>query len=209
MAVSENTIDNPVPMEHAGELFVGANYHPHDFGPEIWARDIQLMQQAGFRVVRLGHLAWDSYEPKDGQFNFIWFDQVMDQLQAAGIKVILDIAVRPAPLWLHHQHPSINVADVNGNVQYPNHRYMEDVGDPFYQKYALRFADALVKQYARHPALMAFGVDNEPGDGPISYSPTVRARYIAWLQAKYETVENLNKAWAGQRWSRQSASSMR
>jgi beta-galactosidase len=56
----------------------------------------------------------------------------MDQLQAAGIKVILDIAVRPAPLWLHHKHPSINVADVNGNSQYPNHRYMEDVGDPFY-----------------------------------------------------------------------------
>ena len=190
MPESENTFNSLGPIEYAGELFVGANYHPHDSGPDIWARDIQLMQQAGLRVVRLGHLAWDSCEPIDGQFNFDWFDQVMDQLQAAGIKVILDIAVRPAPLWLHHKHPSMNVADVNGNVQYPNHRYMEDVGDPYYQQYALRFADALVRQYARHPALVAFGVDNEPGDGPISYSPTVRARYIAWLQAKYENVEN-------------------
>ena len=60
MAVSENTIDNPVSMEHAGELFVGANYHPHDTNPETWSRDIALMQQAGFRVVRLGHLAWHS-----------------------------------------------------------------------------------------------------------------------------------------------------
>ncbi len=184
------------------ELYVGANYHPHDSDPQTWARDIQLMQQAGLRVLRLGHLAWDSYEPKDGQFDFAWFDQVMDEMHAAGIKVILDIAVRPAPLWLHHKHPSMDVADANGIPQYPNHRYMEDVGDPHYQQYALRFADALVRHYANHPALLAFGIDNESGDGPISYSATVKARFIEWLKAKYGTVETLNKAWAGQRWSR-------
>ena len=50
----------------AQNLYVGANYHPHDSNPETWTRDIQLMQQAGIRVVRMGHLAWDSYEPKDG-----------------------------------------------------------------------------------------------------------------------------------------------
>jgi len=187
---------------HAQELYVGANYHPHDSDPETWTRDIQLMQQAGLRVVRMGHLAWDSYEPKDGQFDFAWFDQVMDKMHAAGIKVILDVAVRPAPLWLHREHPSIDVADSNGIPQYPNHRYMEDVGDPFYQQYALRFADALARHYAKHPALLAFGLDNESGDGPISYSATVKARYITWLKAKYGTTESLNKAWAGQRWSR-------
>ena len=74
----DNTFNDPGTVDRAAELFVGANYHPHDSDPETWTRDIQLMQQAGFRVVRLGHLAWDSYEPKDGQFNFAWFDQVMD-----------------------------------------------------------------------------------------------------------------------------------
>lgn len=186
----------------AGDLFVGANYHPHDSNPATWARDIKLMQEGGFRVVRLGHLAWDSYEPKDGEFNFGWFDQVMDELHAAGIKVILDLAVRPAPLWLHTAHPSVNVTDVNGVPQYPNHRYYEDVGDPVYQKYALRFAAAMVRRYARHPALLAFGLDNEPGDGRISYSAGAKARYIAWLRAKYGSLDKLNEAWAGQRWSR-------
>jgi len=178
----------------AGELYVGANYHPHDSNPETWTRDIQLMQQGGFRVVRMGHLAWDSCEPKDGQFNFGWFDQVMDKMHAAGIKVILDLAVRPAPIWLHIEHPSVSVTDVNGVVQYPNHRYMEDVGDPIYQKYALRFADAMIKRYAKHPALLAFGLDNEPGDGQISYSAGAKARYVAWLRAKYGSVEKLDRA---------------
>jgi beta-galactosidase len=188
---------------NAQELYVGANYHPHDNKqPEKIKNDIQFMKAAGLNVVRMGHLAWDSYEPSDGKFDFKWFDNVMDMMNQAGIKVILDIAIRPAPIWLHHKYPSIDIVDAIGDVLYPNHRYMEDIGDPMYQKYALRYADTLTKRYGKHPALMAFGIDNESGDGRISYSETARERFVNWLKKKYSTVDNLNKAWATQRWSR-------
>ena len=157
------------------------------------------MKAAGLNVVRMGHLAWDSYEPSEGKFDFPWFDKVMDLMNDAGIKVILDIAIRPAPIWLHHKYPSIDIVDANGDLHYPNHRYMDDVGDPMYQKYAVRYADSLTKHYGKHPALMAFGIDNESGDGPISYSETARKRFITWLKKKYTTLDNLNKAWATQR----------
>ncbi|HEY6915390.1 MAG TPA: beta-galactosidase, partial [Paludibacter sp.] len=123
-------------------------------------------------------------------------------LDQAGIKVILDIALHPVPIWLHKKFPSIDVTNPGGNAQYPNHRYMDDIGDPMYQKYALRYTDSLTKHYAKHPALLAFGIDNESGDGPISYSETVRKRFVSWLEKKYTTLDNLNKAWATQRWSR-------
>jgi beta-galactosidase len=187
----------------AQELYVGANYHPHDNkNPEKIQRDIRLMKDAGFNVVRMGHLAWDSYEPSEGKFDFDWFDEVMDLMNEAGIKVILDITIRPAPIWLHHKYPSIDITDENGNVLYPNHRYMEDIGDPMYQKYALSFTDVMTKHYADHPALLAFGIDKESGDGRISYSETARQRFITWLKNKYSSIDNLNKAWATQRWSR-------
>jgi beta-galactosidase len=185
------------------QLYIGVNYHPHDDkNPEKIKKDIELMKAVGFNIVRMGHLAWDSYEPSDGKFDFSWFDKVMDMMHEAGIKVILDIAIHPAPIWLHKKFPSIDVVDANGDVQYPNHRYMDDVGDPNYQKYAVRYADSLSKHYGKHPALIAFGIDNESGDGPISYSETVRQRFIEWLIQKYTNLENLNKAWATQRWSR-------
>jgi len=188
---------------NAQGLYVGANYHPHDDkNIEKIKSDIQLMKDAGFTVVRMGHLAWDSYEPSEEQFDFGWFDKVMDRMNEAGIKVILDIAVHPAPIWLHKKFASIDVVSATGNRLYPNHRYMDDAGDPNYQKYALRYADVLTKRYAKHPALLAFGVDNESGDGPISYSETVRLRFAEWLHKKYGTIEALNKAWATQRWSR-------
>jgi len=187
---------------NAQVLYVGANYHPHDSNLDQWKKDIALMKDAGFNVVRMGHLAWDSYEPSEGTFDFGWFDTVMNMMAEANIKVILDIAIRPAPIWLHYKYPSISITDKNGDVLYPNHRYMEDIGNPMYQKYALRFTDVLTKQYANHPALLAFGIDNESGDGPISYSETVRQRFIEWLKIKYSNLDNLNKAWATQRWSR-------
>ena len=70
----------------AQELYVGANYHPHDDkNIEKIKSDIQLMKAAGFTSVRMGHLAWDSYESSEGNFNFGWFDKVMDLMNGAGI----------------------------------------------------------------------------------------------------------------------------
>lgn len=184
-------------------LYVGTNYHPHDDkNIEKIRTDIRLMKDAGFNVVRMGHLAWDSYEPEEGVWDFEWFDTVMDLMAENGIKVILDIATRPAPLWLHHKYPEIDITDAAGTRLYPNHRYLEDVGNPDYQRYALLYTDVLTKRYGSHPALLAFGVDNEPGDGPISYSDTVKQRFISWLKDKYQTLPALNSAWASQRWSR-------
>jgi len=188
---------------HAQQLYVGTNYHPHDDkNIEKWKSDIASMKAAGFKVVRMGHLAWDSYEPAEGKFDFKWFDTVMGLMNKAGIKVILDIAVRPAPIWLHRKFSSIDVTNSSGDRLYPNHRYMEDIGDPDYQQYAAVYADSLTKHYAHHPALLAFGIDNESGDGPISYSEAARKRFVMWLRKKYTTLDNLNSAWASQRWSR-------
>ena len=82
-------------------LYIGTNYHPHDWEEERWEVDIDLMKKAGVNTVRLGHLCWDSFEPDEGVYTFEWFDKVMDSFEKAGIKVVLDISLRPAPIWVH------------------------------------------------------------------------------------------------------------
>lgn len=183
-------------------LYAGTNYHPHDWDEERWKIDIRMMKDASFSIVRLGHLCWDSFEPAEGVFSLEWFDKVMDWFHEAGIKVVIDIATRPAPIWLHKKHPSIGITDIYGKLQEPHSRYMEDVGNPLFREYAYRFAGVITKKYSTHPALLAFGLCNELGAGFVSYSREVEKRFISWLQTKYTDIGNLNKAWATQRWSR-------
>jgi beta-galactosidase len=185
-----------------GQLFVGTCYQPVDRSPEEIHRDIALMKQAGFTLVRMGDLSWDSFEPEENRFDFAWFDGILDEMQAAHIKVILDISGLPAPIWLHHKYPSVNVVNQDGVVLHPAERYMVNIADPIYRSHVIHFADELTKHYAHHPALAAIGYDNEIGNGFMSYSAVDRERFIAWLKTKYSTIENLNKAWATQRWSR-------
>lgn len=183
-------------------LFAGTNYHPHDWPRERWRHDIDLMRKASFNIVRLGHLCWDSFEPSEGNFVFEWFDEVMDLFHEAGIQVVLDIATRPAPTWVHRKYPGIDLANRQGLRMDAQTRYMEDVGHPAFQEYAYRFAEKLVCRYRSHPALYAFGLCNELGSGSPSYSSAARDRFEAWLRNKYETIDNLNVAWSTQRWSR-------
>ena len=79
---------------------------------------------------------------------------------------------------------------------------MDDISDPNYVREVGILADAMTKRYAHHPAVIAVGYDNEIGNGFMSYSEADRQRFIAWLKKKYGTIEELNKAWATQRWSR-------
>lgn len=186
----------------AGQLFVGTNYQSVDRSDEQIKRDIARMKQSGFKVVRVGDLSWDHFEPAEGKFDFKTFDWMMDQMQAAGLKVILDIPGQPAPIWLHHKYPGVDIVTQNGVQLDPAERYMDNISDPDYKRLLARLADTLTKRYAKHPALFAIGYNNEIGNGFISYSEADRLRFIGWLKKKYGSIEALNKAWASQRWSR-------
>ena len=185
-----------------GQLFVGTCYQPVDRSPEQIRRDIALMKDAGFTMVRMGDLSWDAFEPSEGQFEFAWFDDILRQMHDAGIKVVLDIGGSPAPIWLHYKYPSVNIVDEHGAVLQPAERYMDDISSPDYREHLIRFADELTRHYAHNPALVAIGYNNEIGNGVMSYSEADRQRFIQWLKQRYGTIEALNKAWATQRWSR-------
>jgi beta-galactosidase len=94
-----------------------------DRSPEQIGHDIALMQQAGFTLVRMGDLSWDAFEPSEGHFEFAWFDNILEQMNQAGIKVILDIGGSPAPIWLHHKYPSVNMVNELGATVQPAERY--------------------------------------------------------------------------------------
>jgi beta-galactosidase len=114
----------------------------------------------------------------------------------------VDIPGTPAPLWLHRKYPGVNLVNAQGAVVHPAERYMLDISDPDYRRLAVRLAERMMQRYAKHPAVLAIGFDNEIGNTFMSYSKGDRSRFITWLKRKYGTLDALNQAWATQRWSR-------
>jgi beta-galactosidase len=185
-----------------GQLFVGTCYQPIERTPNEIDQDIALMKHAGFNVVRMGDLSWDSFEPSQGKFDFGWWDKIIAKMHASGIKVILDIPGLPAPIWLHRAYPGVDIVTQNGTRLPPAERYMDDISDPNYVREAGILAETMMKHYAHNPAILAVGYDNEIGNGYMSYSAVDRLRFIAWLKKRYGTIGALNKAWATEWWSR-------
>src|ERR1017187_8525553 len=124
----------------------------------------------------MGDLSWDSFEPSQGKFTFEWFDKIMDKMQSNGIRVIVDIPGLPAPIWLHRAHPGVDIVSESGARVPPAERYMDNISDPDYVREAGLLADAIMKRYAHHPAVIAIGYDNEIGNGFMSYSEPDRQR---------------------------------
>ena len=185
-----------------GDLFVGACYQPIDRSPAQIVQDIALMKKAGFTMARMGDLSWDSFEPEEGRYTFDWFDKVIDQMQRAGIKVIVDIPGLPAPGWLHKKYPGVDLVSQDGAQRHAASRYWDGISDPDYRRHAHDLAVQMLKRYGTHPNVVAVGYDNEVGSSPMSYSAGVRDRFVGWLKQRYGTIEALNTAWATQRWSR-------
>src|ERR1039458_10091800 len=102
---------SPAPGKELPSVLYGAAYYneyvPAPLYPERLDKDVAMMKQAGFTVVRMGESTWSLWEPEDGQFEYAWMDRVVDAMSKAGIKVILGTPTYSIPAWMAHEHPEI------------------------------------------------------------------------------------------------------
>jgi len=162
-------------------------------------KDVELMQQAGVSVVRLGESTWSSWEPKDGQFEFAWMDRIIDRLHQAGIKVILGTPTYSIPPWLYCKHPEILVTKLGEGKSFYGPRQNMDITHPAYLFYAERIIRQLMAHYKDHPAIIGYQIDNETSSYGTA-GKNVQIGFIEYLKKKFSSVQELNKLWGLTYW---------
>ncbi len=70
----------------------------------------------------------------------------------------------------------------------------EDPNNEAELKYHAKKLELIVNRYKNHPSLETWWLINEPAHGPIKTTFALQL-YRKWLQKKYGTIEQLNKAW--------------
>lgn len=182
---------------------LGVAYYPEHWPPSRWADDIRLMQEAGIEVVRLAEFAWAQLEPAPGRFDFSWLDNIIEQIVAAGMQVILCTPTAAPPAWMVERYPDMLPVDEQGRRRRFGSRRHVCPNHPAFLEEARRVTQALAERYGKHPAVVGWQLDNEVGGGRSArcYCPNCEAAFRRWLQARYGSLEQLNEAWGTAFWS--------
>ncbi|MGP8301306.1 beta-galactosidase [Streptomyces inhibens] len=180
----------------------GGDYNPEQWPEEVWAEDLKLMKAAHVTMVTAGIFSWAKVEPRPGEWDFGWFDRVMDGLAGAGIAVCLATMTASPPPWLSRAHPEILPEGPDGQRRWPGGRQHYCPSSPVYRAHAVRLVEQLATRYAGHPALTMWHVGNEYGCHTRQCFCEVSADdFRRWLRTRYESVDALNAAWSTAFWS--------
>jgi beta-galactosidase len=185
---------------------IGAYYYPEQWAAEQWERDFDTMAAMGMQIVHMGEFAWFSMEPRPGEFQFDWLDRCLELAQKHKIDAILCTPTAAPPIWLIEQHPEILPVDEHGTRdRFGGRRHYCPLSQPMRDATA-RIVTALAERYASHPAVIGWQMDNEyssKDQGRLGFdqSETSHRAFRDWLRGRYETIENLNRAWGNRFWN--------
>ncbi len=183
-------------------IWYGGDYNPEQWSPDVWTEDMALMREAGVNLVSVGIFSWASVEPRPGEFDFGWFDRVMDLMAEAGIGASLATMTASPPPWLSHRHPEVLPRREDGAILWPGARQHYCPSSPVYRDHAARLVERVAARYSGHPALTIWHLGNEFGCHVRQCFCDVSADdFRRWLRARYGTIDELNRAWATGFWS--------
>lgn len=67
-----------------------------------WREDLSLAAEAGAEYLRWG-IPWYLVEPRPGEFDWRWIDEVAEHTRSLGLRVVVDLMHYGTPLWLDNQ----------------------------------------------------------------------------------------------------------
>lgn len=182
-----------------GQFLFGGDYNPEQWPRETWAEDIELMRRAKVNTVTIGVFSWALLEPREGEYDAAWLDDVIAGLDAAGIRFFLATPTASPPPWFTVAHPDALPIRADGTPVLHGSRDTYAISAPAYREAARRIARFLGERYGAHPGLRGWHIHNEYGT--VDYGPHATRAFREWLRAKYGSLEALNAAWCTAFWS--------
>lgn len=184
------------------KMIHGGDYNPEQWidRPDILAKDIEYMKEAGINEATLGVFSWAMYEPREGEFHFDWLVQIMDNLYKNGIYTILATPSGARPVWMDNKYPEVMRVDGMGNRNRHGGRHNHCMSSEKYREKVQIIDRKLAETAGNHPGLIMWHISNEFGGE--CFCDSCRDKFREHLRERFHNnIEELNHEWWTTFWS--------
>ena len=180
----------------------GADYNPEQWMEDkhIWDQDMALLQQANCNELTVGIFSWSTLEPREGEYDFSFLDEIIEKIGVNGGKVILSTPSGARPRWLAEKYPEVLRVDDQGRREHFRGRHNHCLTSPIYREKVRKINEELARRYGKNPTVIAWHISNE-------YSGQCRCELCTngfrdYLREKFRgDIKELNRAYWTTFWS--------
>ena len=153
---------------------IGTKYSAYrDRSSRNWEYDFRNMKDCGMDTVRV-HATWGTIEPSEGEFDFSYYDAILETAVKHGLQVIFTLYLVCTPEWVYEKHPDSRYVSAAGSIWTPHQQADAATGgwpglcldsEP-HRETIENFIRAFTEHYKGNENIAAFDVFHEPTEEP-------------------------------------------
>jgi beta-galactosidase len=181
----------------------GAAYYPEHWDEETRREDPARMAAAGMNVVRMAEFAWDMLEPREGEYDFSFFDEQIARLAERGIATILCTPTAAPPRWLTRDNPDVLRVDANDQMLQHGSRQHACHSSVTFRGFSRQITRVMAEHYERNPNVIGWQTDNEINcHFSECHCLSCQQAFSLYLSEEFDgDIGALNRAWGTAFWA--------
>ncbi|MFA6294180.1 MAG: beta-galactosidase [Victivallales bacterium] len=184
-------------------FWFGAPYYPEHWDRETREKDPERMAAAGFNIVRMAEFAWDLMEPKEGIYDFSFFDEIIERLGKKGVMTMLCTPTAAPPRWVSLLYP--DTLRVNENCVPMQHGSRQHCchSNGNFRKFSWIITQKMAEHFKDNPYVAGWQTDNEINcHFSECHCGSCQIEFRKFLSWKYKCdIALLNKSWGNAFWA--------
>ena len=168
--------------------------------------DLYNIVELGSNVIRIAEFAWHLMEKKEGEFDFTFFDRVLQKAKDKNLKVVMGTPTATIPAWLAYKHPDIISEFEDRTKRVFGGRHVYCFNSPHMYEYSEKIIRAMISHYKDEEQIIAWQIDNEFGHegSDMFYCDNCKKAFQSYLCRKFDgNIDELNHVYGTTFWSQE------
>lgn len=187
-------------------MWLGVDYYPEQWDASLLDADLDTIIELGSNVIRIGEFSWHLMEKKEGEYDFSFFDHVIEKAKAKNLKIIMGTPTATIPAWLAKKHPDIISEFEGGKKRSFGGRHVYCFNSTLMYEYSEKIIRELINHYKDEEAIVAWQIDNEIGHegSDVCYCQNCQKKFRSFLAKKFDyDIDKLNDTYGTTFWSQE------